>query len=444
MSVATPSRQDVRRSIGRGTGLLYDGEVYAVTVGSPSQVSSVELPFRSSDQGLGLYAYISDGPGAGLQGVVVSASAVGPPSGSVLYLDRGVASVPSSSSSFELWKVNTKIVHEAIDDAIREAQLRVMLPHTDYGIIIGDHLRNGAFDRWNAGDSSAPDNWTLTGSGASVAKNTNRAYVYAGRYSMALTNGASQAANIESDDIPNFPAFAGETITVKAKIYTTTASRVTIEVTDGVTTTESSAHDGNNGWDGDGGATIAVSNFTIAANPTKLTVNIKISSGGAITPYIGRVWVEGLPFNYEYELPARSNNGFTYISEVWAEGDTDGVFDIPVAVMHGMNPIFNIDMSQEPRRMRFTNLADAYNRPGFRQLKIVGLRFPVLPTAETSAIEVDPEFVRLRASQHLIDAREVMSEMDRSRRDRFEAAANGRLDRMQANIPPDSIPVETI
>lgn len=439
MSVTTISRAQTRQNIGRLTGQMYMGQTFAVTVPSPSQFSSIELPFRKSDQGLGLQAYIVSGAGAGFARTVVSANAVGAPSGSHLYMDRAYPSTPSSNSSFELWRSPIESIHQFIDDAIMEAQTKALIPHVDYGVMMGSRIKGGAFERYPNGNSSAPEGFTLAGTNAVVSKETNRAFVYTGDASTKLTNATSQIATLESDNFRNFPALAGEQITVSMKVYATDATRFRFRVDDGVTQTDSAYHDGNSGWDGDGGKVISVTH-TVAASPTKLTVMARIETGAAISVYLGRLADDG-DFQFTADLAESYNLGLVVISGIFAEGNTDGVFDVPVPQAHGNQAVWEVDNTSSPPQLRFSTIADNYARSGGRQLKVMGFRYPKLPTADSDQIEVDQTFIVNRVSQLLMDS-EGYNDMGRSKRDRFARAADDRLDRMMASVGPDAVTVE--
>lgn len=140
-------------------------------------------------------------------------------------------------------------------------------------------ISNGSVESWSGGTGVAPDKWTLTGSGASVAQNTSDVKGE-GQYSCNVTNGASNAADLGNSLSVSSTVNAhlrGATVSASVQVKVSTASRVTIKVDDGVDTTSSSAHTGGGTYE-----QLTVTH-TMNASATKLELSVEISSGGAIT-----------------------------------------------------------------------------------------------------------------------------------------------------------------
>ena len=66
---------------------------------------------------------------------------------------------------------------------------------------------------------------------------------YSGRYALAQTNDNASAYILETDDIRGFPEFAGEVVSVRAKVYVTTGARVRMNLSDGTQVFNSGFHD---------------------------------------------------------------------------------------------------------------------------------------------------------------------------------------------------------
>lgn len=145
-------------------------------------------------------------------------------------------------------------------------------------------LRNGNFERWAAGTSVAPDSWTLTGTGATIAKETT-----------TVKRGAA-SAKPNTDGINNailsqnfFDAyFKGRKVTFGCWLHSATAARLRLRIDDGVGTTDSSYHTGGGSWE-----FIKVTR-TLDAGATKVEAQIRLEAGAAIAVYAdGAISVEG-------------------------------------------------------------------------------------------------------------------------------------------------------
>lgn len=141
-----------------------------------------------------------------------------------------------------------------------------------------NQLSGGSFESWSAGSSAAPDGWTLSGTGASVAKNTtNVQYETA---AVDITNGASNAAYLyQSRTVSSTEnvIFRGRFVTFGCRVKVSTASRVFVRIDDGVLTSDSPYHVGDGAFQ-----TLYVTHL-VDASATKLECSIRIATGSAIT-----------------------------------------------------------------------------------------------------------------------------------------------------------------
>jgi hypothetical protein len=155
MPTASLSRNQVRQNIGRSAGFLFGGRVYAVTTASPTQLDSVDLPVAEAETLLGKMVYIPTGGGAGQARTIVSAltaSPVGVPSGSRVFLDHAFAPVPSTNALLEVWdRVSPQAVNELIGDAVRAVGTKI-LQHKEHIV----DLLDGTFV-YNLPESSPSD-----------------------------------------------------------------------------------------------------------------------------------------------------------------------------------------------------------------------------------------------------------------------------------------------
>ena len=152
---------------------------------------------------------------------------------------------------------------------------QMYLPAANYA---GNLARNGSFESWSNGTTSAPDGWTLTGAGASVARNTTdvqrdlasvdvtAALNTATDLAQSLTIGASQNTHLR-----------GRTVTFSCLVKAGAESRVFLRIDDGVTTLDSFFHTGGGAFE------LLYVTKRIDSAATKIECSLEISSGASIT-----------------------------------------------------------------------------------------------------------------------------------------------------------------
>lgn len=111
-----------------------------------------------------------------------------------------------------------------------------------------NNLLNDDFETWTSGASAAPDNWTLAGASATIAREST--LILDGSYSAKLTRVGTNCSLGQSLLSTNKPIayWKGKTVTFSAWVYATVADRAYLHITDGVTPTSSTAHTGNSTW----------------------------------------------------------------------------------------------------------------------------------------------------------------------------------------------------
>ena len=304
---------------------------------------------------------------------------------------QGFAAAPSTNTGWEIHKLfKVSEYNDAIFRAMRKHGLRMLTAKEDYSIISRAALRNGTFHLWPNGTSSAPGGWSLTGSGASVARSTNS---YQGLYSASLTNGAGNMARLEQD-ITQLELYAGQTVSFRVKVYTTTASRVRLNVSDGVSTFSSSYHNGAS--DNERDSFLEINDVELSNALTELSVRLTIETGGAITAIWQKVYDNmGLDV-HEYDIPNSEATRFARLQHVYTEGSQDGVFDVLLPKRW-----WSINKESSPRRL----VLDKGVLPNAgKVLKLVGQGFAVEPSTETTTIPVDNEMVLEQAGVFLINS----------------------------------------
>lgn len=105
-------------------------------------------------------------------------------------------------------------------------------------------LKNSDFNRWAAGASSAPSDWTLTAAGATIAREGTTKTM--SLYSCKITKAAGADTELYQDIHSNFGIdyFKNKVVTFTADIRAGEANKVVLVIDDGVGTTLSVAHTG--------------------------------------------------------------------------------------------------------------------------------------------------------------------------------------------------------
>lgn len=145
---------------------------------------------------------------------------------------------------------------------------------------------NGDLDEWSAGDTSAPDDFTLTtitiektGPGESDTF-TFGAGRFAAKLTRAATDGTLAQSVIAAADIADYANAKGQDFSVAVKAKTAIANHVRVTIDDGVTTTSSSYHTGG------GTEETLTATHTISASATKLDVEIEVNNSAG-DAYVG-------------------------------------------------------------------------------------------------------------------------------------------------------------
>ena len=139
-------------------------------------------------------------------------------------------------------------------------------------------IRNGSFESWSNGTSSVPDGWTLTGAGATVARNTTD--VQRDLASVDITaalNTATDLAQSLTISASQNTHLRGRFVTFSCQVKASVVSRVFLRIDDGVDTVDSEYHTGGGAFE-----ELTVTK-KIDGSATKIETSIEISSGASIT-----------------------------------------------------------------------------------------------------------------------------------------------------------------
>lgn len=110
-----------------------------------------------------------------------------------------------------------------------------------------NNLYNGNFEVWTSGTSVAPDGWTLSGAGSSVAREASIKYI--GSYSAKITRAGTNTILLQdiSPDL-GLTYWKSKQVTIGCWVYATVANQAFLFMQDGVAQVISDAHPGDSTW----------------------------------------------------------------------------------------------------------------------------------------------------------------------------------------------------
>lgn len=145
-------------------------------------------------------------------------------------------------------------------------------------------LKWSNFEDWENGASAAPTEHTLTGAGASVARESTT--IKQGTYSMAVTR--SGADTDVYHGFPDYLDYAGRKMTFGMWVYATVASRARIAIDDGIQSqANSSYHSGGSSWEF---LTVTL-NTSVCA--TQMNVICEVNTGDTTAYFDGGILTQG-------------------------------------------------------------------------------------------------------------------------------------------------------
>jgi hypothetical protein len=109
---------------------------------------------------------------------------------------------------------------------------------------VTEKVLNGGFETWTAGVNLAPDNWSLSGASATIARESTIKKL--GTYSAKLTRAGADCQLMQ--DITPVEYWRGKTVTFGCWVYATVAGRAMAYITDNIGSAASSYHTGDSTW----------------------------------------------------------------------------------------------------------------------------------------------------------------------------------------------------
>lgn len=150
-------------------------------------------------------------------------------------------------------------------------------------------LSNSSVERWSAGTSSAPDDWTLAGAGATVARDGTAANVKHGTYSVDVVRVGADAtlSQTVTARAGGTSYFRSRTYTLGAWVRSTIATRAQIAIYDGIAQTQSGYHTGGGTFE------YLTVTRTLSGTATELTARLQVNTGDTTVQFDGITLVEG-------------------------------------------------------------------------------------------------------------------------------------------------------
>lgn len=158
-----------------------------------------------------------------------------------------------------------------------------MVPIVDIKICGENLLKWSNMEDWVNGTSAAPTQHTLSGSGATIARESTTVKI--ANYSAAVTRVGADATLYH--DLPEYDDYKGRKVTFGAWVYATVASRARIGISDGVGSTNSSYHTGSGSWE-----YLSVTR-DLDVSATRLRVEMQVNTGNTTAYFDNGVLCDG-------------------------------------------------------------------------------------------------------------------------------------------------------
>jgi len=312
-------------------------------------------------------------------------------SGGVTTFAPATSGAVDATDLFEMYPEFTPAeINDVINLALSMVANEALQDKVDESLVVDDLLTDGLMEAWT--DSSTLTNWTETGTGTLARESTIKRE---GTYSAKLTNTVGNAFGIYQS-ISNFGLYAGEKVSLYARIYTATADRVRIQLTDGVTTWNSSYHDGTGWREAEPDPWLKIENQDLSTALTELTASSRIETGAAIDAYVDKMFLVIGKHIYEYTVPT----GFTHVSDIYQEASTVGRFSVSANRIDDRH--WKIRRGTTPK-IWFDNNYVMLNQG--RKLRIMGQQAPSLLTADADTCDVSLPYLTYQAKALLHQSR---------------------------------------
>ena len=413
--------RDLARMLG---DLQFDGAATAVAA---STITSVAMPWNTDDNAgiLGAWIYLISGLAAGDERKLVTTYTA---TTGVATVDRAWTNTTTATPSYIITrKYRPTYLLRALQEAQRYQTQRLLslLPVTGREIVIGSVLLNN-FDLFTT--ANVPDGLTVDANGTV----TNEATVTAGgRRGLRVVTDGTNAWSVRFA-APRWGKWRGKTAKLRVLLRTSIASRTSIQINDGVSSTSDTAET-NNRWEW-----LEVDR-SIDEAATQVRFSVEVSSGAAVT--VDMAWWYGEdPAGDSHEYPLDADRNLVGISDLWAGGQ---ISDASSQQSYNYNEswfppetydIFE-DVDNTPRLLRL-RIGSEWNQRG---LEYKGWQRQAEITGPTITWNGTPELILARAKYYML--RDTFSGEDEWRRMRLYESELKEIERREPNGLAVSLPL---
>ena len=242
----------------------------------------------------------------------------------------GADTITAFTDSTEPARALSAIYDYTRDDMLREYPWSWAIKRAELEVVNDTILDNGGMETWTNGAALAPDDWTLSGTNATIARSSAH-YKY-GSYSAAMTRvGNDCTLYQDASDDKGIAYWQGRTVTMGAWVLATVADVACIFVYDGVDATYSTYHTGSGDWEYlevthtvNAAATDMLATFGIKDTNTTAYIDDATMLEGSTIPVALEPEYD---YTYQHYLPSDClrvlaiSNGSISLTEYRVEGD---------------------------------------------------------------------------------------------------------------------------
>lgn len=384
MALYTQTVEQLKRDI----ALAHGGMVYYGTADSATASTIVHDELKRFTQDDALNGKEVDCVGGTNAGEALDVSGFTALSGTMAVVPN-FTTTPDATTRYHVYDpsiVTKRLLDTLIAEAVRAIGRQRFVATVSRKLILND-LLSGIGDMETFTVATLPDGWAAGGTGGTGSQQTTTSdpnLVRTGSGSAKLVSDGTNACDFYASAEP-YSQFDGHYVTAKVWVWTATASRVLVNLIDGVATVASSYHTGGSIWE-------ELTASKTLDDPVRVREQLRIASGAAVTAYFDHARIIDDEDIWEYTLPS----GLAAISRIFVEGDVENEFTHIEIPAH----LYSIDRSGNKLIIH----RDKFSGYGGRRLLIQGLGSLTAPTTDASTVEV-PEAVKAYVNYELLARR---------------------------------------
>lgn len=394
----------IKEALRLGGWIINEGTSTAGTTTSLTDASRERTPVAQANAVAGTYLWMFAGDGAGQQAEINAYATIG-----VMPWTPALTS-PGANTDWVRCRIRPQRVIDAVDAITRGAWRKQAFPMLFYGIVTNSLLSyNGGFAIWTSGASSAPDGWTLAGTGATIARISPSAYgaVY-DLYAAEITSGAGAVGTLTYTVATQIlPLLNGQTVTLQGRIAEDVAADIVIRVAatnsaGTVTNTDRTGTLASDRWQ----TLKDISSAGISLPNPVVALTLAYRGVASVVGNVDDLMLLGPPL-YDYEIPA----DFIGLEPIiyMETGYLTQKFTIPLYFGADWNIMMREPSTSTARVLHFNRAL-----PSGRHLRIAAFRAPDVISTMSSNVEPNPEWLAYATAERVL-AQERMTEENKYR-----------------------------